>query len=293
MMNSQSNSFAIRRNLSLVVCLLAFGFLLTGKVGAQSAAKVAGELASANRATINGSSAISGMTVFSHNRIRAAERGAAVVNLGKLGRLELGAETDLTLRFSAGNLGGELHSGRAVVSAPAGVMVSVATAKGLVATDGLQAAVLTIEVYSARARVVTHRGKARVVSGGEIERVEEGEEIALEPRGAGWRHRRLIGAGAAGIALAGQLASQAARPAAAATAPTTSSFTSLLGESVKSSVKQVNASKDRDPFQFFETAMSCRDHDNNKCKKKSKKKPKDKDDNDDDNDNGHGNDNKH
>ena len=272
-MNSQSNIFVIWRKLSLVGCLLACGFLSAGSAGAQSAAKAAGELVSANQVTINGSSAISGMTVFNDNRIKVAERGAAIVNLGKLGRLELGARTDLALRFSAGNLGGALHTGRVVVSAPAGVMVSVSTAKGLVTADGQQATVLAIEVDGAQARVITHRGKASVASGNGIERVEEGEEIAQEPRGGGWRHRRLIttgAAGAAGIGGAGQLASQTVNHTAGATSQTASTFAGLLNASVQSSIQLVVARRDRDPEQFFETTISCRDHDSSRCTKKSR-----------------------
>src|SRR5262249_48572350 len=154
-----------------IACLLSFGMLMTGPVLPAAASRAAAELVSASQATINGSSAISGMSVFSCNRVRTAQQGAAIVNLGKLGRLGLGAERDLTLRFQAGQLGGELHSGRLEVSAGAGVAISVSTATGLVTTNGRQAAMLTIEVSTGRWRVFAHQGESRVVWCDQAERV--------------------------------------------------------------------------------------------------------------------------
>jgi hypothetical protein len=64
--------------------------------------------------TINGTSAISGATVFSESRIRTAANSSAIINLGRMGRLQLGPESEMTVRFSDGALGGSLTAGRAV-----------------------------------------------------------------------------------------------------------------------------------------------------------------------------------
>ena len=119
-MSSQSN---IIRSLLKVVGLTAFVLMPTGVVLAQSSLKATGEIVSASQVTINGFSAISGMTVFSNNRIRTGRLGAAIINLGRLGRIEFGPETDMTLRLSKESVGGELHSNHVVVSAGAGGLV--------------------------------------------------------------------------------------------------------------------------------------------------------------------------
>ena len=91
----------------------------------------------------------------------------AVINLGRLGRIEFGAETDMTLRLSEESIGGELRSNRVIVSARAGIAISVKTAKSMVTTDGRQPAVLTIYVDGESARVIAHVGKASIVPAGE------------------------------------------------------------------------------------------------------------------------------
>jgi hypothetical protein len=46
--------------------------------------------------TVNGTSAISGATVFSDSTVTTAKGSSAVVSLGKLGRVELQSETSQT-----------------------------------------------------------------------------------------------------------------------------------------------------------------------------------------------------
>ena len=87
-----------------------------------------------------------------------------MINLGRLGRIECGADTDMTLRLSDESIGGELRSNRVVVSARAGIAIVINTAKSMVTTDGQQPAVLTIYVDRERARVISHVGAASVVS---------------------------------------------------------------------------------------------------------------------------------
>jgi hypothetical protein len=215
-MNKQSN----------IICswlraggFMAFVLLMAGMVRAQSSLKAMGEIASASQTTINGSSVISGMTVFSNNRIKTAGQGAAIVNLGRTGRIEFGPETDMTLSFSRTGIGGELHSNQVVVSAPAGVAISIKTAKGMVTTDGQKPAVLTIYADSKRARVITHISEAIVTSSSKeghikTDRVAEGEVLSQSPRSEGW-----LRASAAAIAEPAQAAGQVASPVAAAAAP--------------------------------------------------------------------------
>jgi len=165
--------------------------LLTAMAWGQSSLKATSEIAAASQTTINGASVVSGMTVFSNNRIRTGGQGTAIINLGRLGRIEFGPNTDMTLRLSREGIGGELHSNHVVVSARAGVPITIKTPKGMITTDGRQPAALTIAVENKSARVITHMGEATVTSGVEedrakVEHVAAGEELlqSVSRRGA-------------------------------------------------------------------------------------------------------------
>jgi hypothetical protein len=231
----------IIHNTLAVARLTTFGLLMTFQVWAQSGSEAVGELASANQAAINDSPAISGATIFNNNRVNTAQRGTAIINLGKLGRVELGAGTELILRLSAGQLGGELRSGRVVMSARAGVVVSITTSNGLIATDGRQAATLAVEIDPKQARVIAHRGEARVVSGGRAERVGEGEEL-----------------------VTGQIA----KPVAATASQSIPTFASLVITMIKQSIARLASGKARDADQRFDTTTACRDRYSNKCRRR-------------------------
>src|SRR5262249_27464852 len=121
----------LRKALTVAVMMAVSSFhSLVGASALAQATKAAGELSVTGSVMINGTPAISGATVFSDSKIKTSRNSAATVNLGKQGRVQLGPESEMTLRFVDGNIGGNLTAGRAVVNAPAGVSVNVATAEG-------------------------------------------------------------------------------------------------------------------------------------------------------------------
>jgi len=253
---------------------IAFFLLTTAPAWAQSSlkakaigskAKAAGEVVSARQTTINGFSAISGATVFTDNRIKTGEHGAAVINLGNLGRIEFGPETDMTLRISEASIGGELRSNHVIVSARAGTAISINTAESVVTTDGRQPAVLTIYVNGARARVVTHLGAANVVSTGENSPAVA-KESAQSPRSVGLRRAGLV-AGSIGAAGLGQTVVQAATAR-----PNPPTFPGLFKAGVNYSMPP-KPDRVPGPNEPFETSITCRDSDNIICHKKSSYKP--------------------
>jgi hypothetical protein len=170
----------IRKALTVAVMLTVGGFysLVSTSALAQTA-KAAGELSVSGSVMINGIQAISGATVFSESKVKTLRNSAATINLGKLGRIQLGPESEMTLSFSEGNIGGALTAGRAVVSAPANIAISVATAEGVAAADGKRAAKLTVDVSCGNTRVAAARSEARVTSGSKVEYVAAGSEVAM------------------------------------------------------------------------------------------------------------------
>lgn len=141
--------------------------------------QTAGELSVTGSVMINGTAAISGATVFSDSKIKTSRNSAATVNLGKLGRVQLGPESEMTLQFVAGNIGGNLTSGRAVVNAPVGVTINVVTADGVATSEGKQAVTLMIDVTCGNTRVAATRSAAKVTSGSKVEVVAAGSEVAM------------------------------------------------------------------------------------------------------------------
>jgi len=199
-MSSKPTTFRKMLAITLMLTVSSFSTLVATSVMAQTAPKAAGELTVSGPVTLNGTAAISGATVFNDSRVKTSRTGAATVNLGKLGRIDLGPETEMTLRFSDGNVGGNLLSGRAVVSAPVGVGISVATADGVAVSEGKQAAVLTVDVTCGNTRVAASRSDAKVTSGNKVEYVAAGQEVAVGTQTAGAtqgsRCTRLSAAGA-------------------------------------------------------------------------------------------------
>lgn len=267
----------------IFLCLLVFGIsglLAASPAMAQTSLKSAGEVASASQVSINGRSVVAGLTIFSDSRIRTARQGKATINLGNLGRLELGPETDLMLKFSPGAIGGELLGGRVMLSASSRVSVSLTTAKTLITTDGKSATVVTVEMTNDADRVAAHLGEVRVASPGKTERVVAGEEIAFSKQqpAAGWQHRKLLAAGAGLLGTGGLIAStqvgQAATPGAiAATTASAKSLsaplTTLINAGFNYSLANLVYGFSRDPEVFFSTTITCRDHDNVFCKRRS------------------------
>jgi hypothetical protein len=228
-------------NLLKIIGFIAIFPLMAGAVLAQSSRKATGEVVSASQVTINGFSAISGMTVFSNNQIKTGHQGAAIINLGKLGRIEFGSGADMTLRFSERGIGGDLRSNRMVISAGAGIPITVITSKGVVTTDGRQPAALTIYVDNKRANVITHLGAATVIPNNEKSPEREqvhGKEAPQSTYSGNWQ-----------------------------------SATGLFKAGINYSIP---LKLDGNPSheESLESSVTCRDSENKSCRKKSDFKPK-------------------
>jgi len=105
-----------------------------------------GQMIVTGSVTVNEKRAITGTSIFTDSRIAVAcaKGNSAIVNLGRLGRIELTSGSKLMLRFSDGLIGGDLLEGKAVVNTPAGVKVAVNTPDGVISADGAEAAVTPV-----------------------------------------------------------------------------------------------------------------------------------------------------
>jgi hypothetical protein len=165
-------------SVSLMITVGSLYCLVPG-VFAQTGSRVSGELTISGLVMINGTAAISGATIFSDSSIKTSPSGAATLDIARVGRIELGPESEMLIRFSSGMVGGNLVSGRVVASTPAGVTVSIATREGTAVVDGKQASVLTVDVSCGNTRVLSARGAASVSTGNKVQAVAAGHEVAV------------------------------------------------------------------------------------------------------------------
>lgn len=150
--------------------LSVYSMLALASPGARS-----GELSVSGDVTVNGQKAISGGTIFSDSVIVTAKDSHATVGLGKLGRVELMANTSVRLTFADNNIAGLLDSGSARVSTPAGVTVSLTTKDGSVVVDGSQTTAFTASFDKGKTTVTTEAGLAELRSGATVTRIAAGE----------------------------------------------------------------------------------------------------------------------
>ena len=162
---------------TLMVALVSLNSLVVAM--AQVTLKLAGDMSVRGTVTLNGMNAASGTTVFDGGQIKTGSNGSATVNLGKQGQIELGADSELVLKLENGLIGGNLRTGRAIVSTPLGVGVNVLTADGAAVTEGREAAILTVDVVCGNTRVASAKSNAKVTSGDRVEVVAAGQEITV------------------------------------------------------------------------------------------------------------------
>ena len=163
---------------TLMITVASFSSLITSSAIAQVSSKLAGELSARGTVTLNGLAVTTGATVFNGSNVKTS-KGAATINLGKLGQLELSSDSEIVLNLNNGVIGGELRSGRVVVSAPMGVGVNVMTAEGLAVAEGKEATLLTVDVSCGNTRVASTRNEAKITAGSRVEVVAAGQEVSV------------------------------------------------------------------------------------------------------------------
>ncbi len=125
----------IRKALSM--CLVVATMATYSMVALASAERVAGELLVSGKnidgqtafVKINGEMAQSGRSVFSSSTVVTPENTSAIINLGKIGKIELAPNTTLALSFDDKGISGDLIAGQLTVLSAADA-VNVKTTGG-------------------------------------------------------------------------------------------------------------------------------------------------------------------
>ena len=179
----------------------------------------AGEITVSGQVTVNGQAAISNSTILSGAVIVAGSNSNATVSLGKLGRVEVLADSNVTLIFSSNSIVATLAEGQTRVSSSAGVAATVTTKDTTVIADSSQADNFLVQVECSHTHVDTTSGLVTMRIGSTDKQVVAGSTAVagnltqkgcvpcLRPNStpgpaiAGWPWLLLVAAGVAGVAI--------------------------------------------------------------------------------------------
>ena len=112
-MNSKT---LIRKALSF--CLIVAIYATYSMIALAGTERIAGELLISGKNSsvkVNGETAQSGRSIFSASTISTPENTSAIINLGKLGKLELAPNTTANISFTDKGINGDLLSGKITV----------------------------------------------------------------------------------------------------------------------------------------------------------------------------------
>lgn len=165
------------RLIAVLLITLAIGAFVVA--GSQQASRAnAGKLLHVEgEVTVNGTSAISGATVFSDSTITTAAKSSAVVSLGKLGRVEVLPSSTMKLIFSDPNVSvAMLDQGRVRVSSSSGVNASVNTGDGNIRTTGNQRNEFIVDTSCGNTFVSVKKGTVDLRTGDNVKQIAAGNQ---------------------------------------------------------------------------------------------------------------------
>ncbi len=177
------------------------------------------EVTVTGQVSVNGISTISNATLLSGSTIVTGPDSSAMISLGKNVRVEVLADSNIVLNFSASNIVGILSTGKARVSNAIGVPTTITTKDATVIADAGQADVFTVEVECSHTHVDATSGFVTMREGSADRQVAAGTSATAGnlsqtgcqpclrpnsappvPFGGPW-WLILVGAGAAGAAI--------------------------------------------------------------------------------------------
>lgn len=137
-----------------IASFTAVAVLCVSSSFALAAAKdLTGEITVTGQVTVNGQQAVSNATIISGATIVTGTDSNAVISLGKAGRVEVLADSNLVLNFSDNSIVGILSSGKARVSNAPGVAATVTTRDATMIADVGQGDNFLVEVECSHTHV--------------------------------------------------------------------------------------------------------------------------------------------
>lgn len=134
----------IRKSITLLTAIAVWSAFSIAVIAAPS--DVMGEITVRGDVTVNGQSVVSNSTMASGGTIVTGANSSAIVNLGKIGRVEILSDSSLTLKFTDNSIVGMLMAGKVRVSNSAGIATSVVTKNSTVIADSGQTNTFGVDV---------------------------------------------------------------------------------------------------------------------------------------------------
>ncbi len=182
-------------------------------------ADISGVITVSGQVTVNGQPAVSDSTIVSGAVIATGDGSTATISMGKVGRIEVGANSNVTLQFTDTSIIAMLSEGKARVANGAGIAATVTTKHATVIADSSQADNFLVEVECSHTHVDTASGLVTMRQGSSDQQVAAGTTATagslvqtgckpcLRPNStpgpsiAGFPWLILLGAGAAAVAI--------------------------------------------------------------------------------------------
>jgi hypothetical protein len=159
--------------------LTAIAFWCVSSMVALAAPKdIIGDITVSGQVTVNGQSVVSNSTVVSGSNIVTGNNSTAVISLGKIGRVEVLADTTITLKFNDTGITGIINgsSGKVRVSNTAGVATTITTKDMTAIADAGQANSFAVEVECSHTHVDTISGLVTMRTGSNDKQVAAGTD---------------------------------------------------------------------------------------------------------------------
>lgn len=125
---------------------------------------------------VNGDRSFTGRSVFSSGTIATTETTSAIINLGKVGRVELSPASVLTLSFSDDSITGELTSGDVRISNADGVAVKINTPNDVITNERNAASSFTVAVGAELSKVKATIGSVRYNNGKSVAQKDDDDD---------------------------------------------------------------------------------------------------------------------
>ena len=173
----------IRSLKAFLLCLVAAIFIVPATMAytytnePQAASGPSGKLRLIGEVTVNGTSAISGATVFSDSTVTTAKGSSAVVSLGKLGRVEVLPESTMKLSFTDTSITvSMLSAGRVRVSSSSGVASTATTNDGQIVSKGPKMNEYTVDTSCGNTVVSVKKGSVELRAGDTVKQIAAGSQ---------------------------------------------------------------------------------------------------------------------
>jgi hypothetical protein len=125
---------------------------------------------------VNGDRSFTGRSVFSSGTIATTETTSAIINLGKIGRVEVAPASVLTLTFSDNSISGVLSSGDVRVANADGVAVRINTPNDVITNEGNAASSFSVAIGPETSIVKATSGSVRYNNGKSVAQDDDDDD---------------------------------------------------------------------------------------------------------------------